>query len=83
MIKIMALAAMQTSSAALTISGMAKSGGKNEPKEQINTRLPVALLERIEAFIEKQPIRVTFTALLEKALADWLDEHDPASKAKR
>lgn len=75
------MSAMQISTTDITFSAMKKSGDK----EPTNMRLSGELLDRARDFIAKQPVKPSMTAVIEAALLEWLDKHNPreADDAKR
>ena len=52
----------------------------NPPKEQITRRIRVDLMERVREFASSRKPVVTDTAVIEDALEEYLDRHEPKTK---
>ena len=67
---------MSTITAAVSFQPMARK----EPgtvTDQINFRLRRALIERMEAYKERHPLRPTLTQIADAAIEQWLNENEP------
>lgn len=45
--------------------------------DQINFRLKVATIERMERYKQRHPLHPTLTSIVEAGVNDWLDRHEP------
>lgn len=53
-----------------------------EKRVQIGLKLPPSLVERIDLAREELPVRADRTALIEKAIEEWLDRHERADNSR-
>lgn len=63
---------MQNSFAVLDFEPMGKAGGK-----QTNLRLDAQVLARAESHRKSHPLRPSLTQVVEAALREYLDAHEP------
>lgn len=50
---------------------------------QINFRFEEPFIERMERFAESNQLRPTLTRIIELAVTDWLDKHEPELLKKK
>lgn len=62
---------------------MARKSKEAAPTDQINFRLKVATIDRMERFKERHHLHPTLTQIVEAAVNEWLDAHESeAAKPK-
>jgi hypothetical protein len=49
-------------------------------RHQVSFRFEEAFIDRIERFADSNPLRPTVTRIIELAVTEWLDKHEPADK---
>lgn len=68
---------------ALPLAAMAKRQARDEsptspaePTEPKNFRLRQSVIERVEAYKSRHPLRPTLTQIIEAALVEYIDQHE-------
>lgn len=51
-------------------------------KSPLTRRIRTELLERVREYGERSSPRVTDTAIIEAAIEEWLDKHEPLQKER-
>lgn len=68
---------MTAFNAGVTFLPMARKSKDGAPTDQINFRLKVATIDRMERFRDRHHLHPTLTQIVEAAVNDWLDSHEP------
>jgi hypothetical protein len=50
---------------------------ESAPTKQVNVRLVIPTVRRVDAYRERHPLRPTWTQIIEAALGEWLERNDP------
>lgn len=66
--------------AQLTNRRVVRQSGMARNKKPLNMAIDPALLGRLKAWIEKQTVPPSMTAVIEAALRDWLDRQEGKSR---
>jgi len=76
---------MSAISPAVSFPAMPRKEKSPQQTDQINFRLKLATIERMEAYKDRHPLHPTLTQIVEAAVGDWLDRHEPElpPKSKR
>lgn len=62
---------------ALGFIAMPRKDTATERTQQVNFRLKTVTVERMERYKDRHPLHPTLTQMVEAAVADWLDKHEP------
>lgn len=68
---------MPTIAASVSFPVMARKESNAAPTDQINFRLKVSTIERMEAFKERHHLRPALTQIVEAAVREYLDAQEP------